>query len=316
MISPRILVPLLLTGALGLGACSSPSNADDLGSLTLNVGDQIAGTEKVLAAAGELADVPYDISWSAFTSGPPQIEALNAAQIDFAITGNTPPVLGGNTDTTVITAYSNPAEGDAILLRPDSDITSVAELAGRSVAVARGSSAHGHLILQLEKAGVLVEDVTINYLPPSDGKAAFESGQVDAWAVWDPYTALAELDGAVPLVTAAGVSNGFGFGVASDAALEDPLTSRALADFTARVERAYAWARENPSAWAQVYATETRVDVAAAELNNRSLRTQIPLDERVVSSQNDLIGAFHRAGILPTGFDFADKIDTRFEENR
>jgi len=28
-----------------------------------------------------------------FTSGPPQIEALNAGRIDFAITGNTPPGL-------------------------------------------------------------------------------------------------------------------------------------------------------------------------------------------------------------------------------
>lgn len=315
MISPRILVPLLLAGSLGLGACSSPSNADDLSSLTLNVGDQIAGTEKVLAAAGELDDLPYEISWSSFTSGPPQIEALNAAQIDVAITGNTPPVLGADTNTTVITAYANPAEGDAILIRPESDIGSVSDLSGRSVAVARGSSAHGHLILQLEKAGVSVDDVTINYLPPSDGKAAFEAGQVDAWAVWDPYTALAELDGAEPLVTAAGVANGFGFGVASDAALDDPLTSRALEDFTARVDRAYAWAQANQAEWAQTYAAETRVDVAAAELNNRSLRTRIPLDEQVVSSQNDLIGAFHRAGILPEPFDFADKIDTRFEEN-
>ena len=166
-------------------------------------------------------DLPYDITWSAFTSGPPQIEALNTDQIDFAVTGNTPPIAGGLTKTKVVSAYSNTAKGDAILIPQDSDISSVRDLKGKSVAVARGSSAHGHLVLQLEKAGVDVSDVNINFLQPADSKSACESGRVDAWAVWDPYTAIAEVSGAVPLITAEGVSNGYGFGVASDAALAD-----------------------------------------------------------------------------------------------
>ena len=30
------------------------------------------------------------------------------------------------------------------------------------------------------------------YLPPADARAAFESGNVDAWVVWDPYYAAAQ----------------------------------------------------------------------------------------------------------------------------
>ena len=30
------------------------------------------------------------------------------------------------------------------------------------------------------------------YLKPSDARAAFENGSVDAWAIWDPYLAAAE----------------------------------------------------------------------------------------------------------------------------
>ena len=96
-------------------------------------------------------DLPYDITWSAFTSGPPQIEALNAGQIDFAVTGNTPPIVGGLTKTKVVSAYSNEAKGDAILIPQDSDISSVQDLKGKSVAVARGSSAHGHLVFAARK---------------------------------------------------------------------------------------------------------------------------------------------------------------------
>src|SRR5699024_2745060 len=204
------------------------------GGITLQVGDQIAGTEKILSAAGELDDLPYDITWSTFTSGPPQIEALNAGQIDFAVTGNTPPIVGGLTKTKVVSAYSTEAKGDAILIPQDSDISSVQDLKGKSVAVARGSSAHGHLVLQLEKAGVNVSDVNINFLQPADSKSAFESARVYAWAVWDPYTAIAEVGGAVPLIAAEGVFNGYGFGVAGAGVIGDGSRGEAIGDVLAR----------------------------------------------------------------------------------
>lgn len=311
----KILKPLSVTAIAGLVSASlvacSPAGAQNI---TLQVGDQIAGTEKILTAAGELDDLPYDITWSTFTSGPPQIEALNAGQIDFAITGNTPPIVGGLTDTKVVSAYSNEAKGDAILIPEDSDITSVADLKGKSVAVARGSSAHGHLVLQLEKAGVDVEDLDINFLQPSDSKSAFESGQVDAWAVWDPYTAIAEVGGAVPLITAEGVSNGYGFGVASDKALADDARAEAIDDLLNRIDRAYHWTKENPEEWAKIFAEETGTGAEAAEINVRSSRLPIPLDQEVIDSQNDLIGAFERAEVLPESFDFADQVDVRFED--
>lgn len=311
----KILKPLSITAIAGLVATSlvacSPAGAQDI---TLQVGDQIAGTEKILTAAGELDDLPYDITWSTFTSGPPQIEALNAGQIDFAITGNTPPIVGGLTDTKVISAYSNEAKGDAILIPQGSDIKSVADLKGKSVAVARGSSAHGHLILQLEKAGVDPGDLDINFLQPSDSKSAFESGQVDAWAVWDPYTAIAEVGGAVPLITAEGVSNGYGFGVASDKALADDPRAEAIDDLLGRIDRAYQWTKDNPEEWAKIFAEETGTEKAAAEINTRSTRLPIALDQTVIDSQNDLIGAFERAGVLPESFDFADQVDVRFED--
>lgn len=311
----KILKPLSITAITGLVATSlvacSPAGAQDI---TLQVGDQIAGTEKILTAAGELDDLPYDITWSTFTSGPPQIEALNAGQIDFAITGNTPPIVGGLTDTKVISAYSNEAKGDAILIPQGSDIKSVADLKGKSVAVARGSSAHGHLILQLEKAGVDPGDLDINFLQPSDSKSAFESGQVDAWAVWDPYTAIAEVGGAVPLITAEGVSNGYGFGVASDKALADDPRAEAIDDLLGRIDRAYQWTKDNPEEWAKIFAEETGTEKAAAEINARSTRLPIALDQTVIDSQNDLIGAFERAGVLPESFDFADQVDVPFED--
>lgn len=316
-----IFATALIALGLGVTSCSSASSeaqpaADgsiDLSGVTLNVGDQIAGTEQVLEASGELDDLPYDIEWSSFTSGPPQIEALNAGQIDFAITGNTPPIIGGPTNTKVVAAYNNRALGDAILIAPDSIISSVADLKGKKIAVARGSSAHGHLILQLEKAGISLDEVELNLLQPSDAKAAFQNGQVDAWAVWDPYTSQAELEGAKVLTNAAGVSAGYGFGVASDEALADPAKEAALDDLLTRVSEAYVWASDNPDEWAQIYSDESGFDLEAAKLNTRSLRLQVPLDDEVNTYQNALIGSFVSAGLLED-FGFDSIVDRRFED--
>lgn len=132
--------------------------------------------------------------------------------------------------------------------------------------------------------------------------------------MWDPYTAIAEVGGAVPLITAEGVSNGYGFGVASDKALADDARAEAIDDLLNRIDRAYHWTKENPEEWAKIFAEETGTDAEAAEINVRSSRLPIPLDQEVIDSQNDLIGAFERAEVLPESFDFADQVDVRFED--
>lgn len=297
---------VLLT--IGLSACSPSAE-----QVTLHVGDQVAGTETMLLAAGELDSLPYEIVWSTFTSGPPQIEALNAGQIDFAVTGNTPPIMGGDTSTAVISSYAAAGYGEALLVRDDSDINEVADLAGRKVAVARGSSAHGHLLLQLEKAGLGFSDLDVSYLQPADSKAAFENGQVDAWAVWDPYAALAEVDGARVLSTSAEFGPSYGFGVTSHRTLAEDTKIAALQDLLERIDRAQVWAEQHPEEWAEIYAAETRTRPEAALIHTRSTRLPVPLDNTVVTSQNSLIGAFHRAGVLPEDSDFADRLDTRFQ---
>ncbi|AWB84918.1 ABC transporter substrate-binding protein [Corynebacterium liangguodongii] len=321
--STTILTAVVAALALGLGACSSaPGDGAasgtspqevDLSKVTLKVGDQVAGTEEILRAAGRLEDSPYTIEWSSFTSGPPQIEALNAGQIDFAITGNTPPVIGGPTKTKVVSAYGDNGVGEAILVPAGSPVASVADLKGKKIAVARGSSAHGHVLMQLKKEGLSTSDVELNFLQPADAKGAFENGQVDAWAVWDPFSSLAEIQGAKPVARATGVTGSYNFGVASDKALADRQKEAALADFLARVSEAYEWGSAHPEEWAQAYAQASGFDPQAAKLHTRSLRLPIALDDDVNGKQNELIDAFASDNLIKA-FDFSTIVDRRFEK--
>jgi hypothetical protein len=75
----------------------------------------------------------------------------------------------------------------------DSPIKSVADLKGRKLALNKGSNVHYLLVRLLEKAGVKYTDVELVFLPPAEGRRAFEKGAVDAWVIWEPYRAAAEL---------------------------------------------------------------------------------------------------------------------------
>lgn len=326
--APALLVPL----AALLAACGGASRADGAaggaggdvdgkGSLTLNVGDQKGGSEAILRAAGELDDLTYKIKWSTFTSGPPLLEAVNAGAVDIGGVGNTPPVFAAaaKSKIKVVAGAHSRAEGDALLVPKDSPLTRTTQLKGASIAVAQGSSAHYQLLAQLRKAGLTPKDVTLNYLQPADALAAFTRGKVDAWAIWDPYTSQAlDQAGARVLATGQGVVNGLSFQVAAPAALGDAKKAAALKDYVERLRRAQDWVYAHPDAWAKVWARETgmprKVALDAVE-RTRGTAVQVALDKAAVASEQRIVDAFARAGLIPRSFDFGEFVDPRFNRD-
>ncbi|MFC8125574.1 ABC transporter substrate-binding protein [Streptomyces sp. NPDC057302] len=323
--APALLVPL----ALLLAACSGSSSAntssagsgggtDGKGSLTLNVGDQKGGSEAVLRAAGELDDLKYKIRWSTFTSGPPLLEAVNAKAVDIGAVGNTPPVFaaGANSKISVVAATHGTASGEAILVPDDSPLKKPQDLKGKSVAVAQGSSAHYQLIASLKKAGLGLEDVKVKYLQPADALAAFTSGKVDAWSVWDPYTSqvLEGKQGRV-LTDGDGLVNGLNFQVAAPDALQDKKKAAAVDDYLRRLRKAQAWVYDHPEAWAKVWAKDTglpyEVALAAVKRSNGT-RVPVAVDKNVVTSEQEIADTFTDQKLIPRRIDFGDFVDTRF----
>ncbi|MEV0372846.1 ABC transporter substrate-binding protein [Streptomyces sp. NPDC050636] len=323
--APALLLPL----ALLLAACGGASRADGStggtgsgtdgkGSLTLNVGDQKGGSEALLRAAGELDDLPYKIKWSTFTSGPPLLEAVNAGAVDVGAVGNTPPVFAAaaNSRIKVIAATHSRSDGEAILVKKDSPLKRPAELKGKSIAVAQGSSANYQLVASLKQAGLSPKDVKLNYLQPADALAAFTRGKVDAWAVWDPYTsqALDQADARV-LTTGQGVVNGLSFQVAAPAALDDKKKASALKDYTTRLARAQNWVFKHPDVWAKAWAKETGLpEKVALDAVKRTRGTAVPVavDKAAIASEQQIVKTFAALKLIPRSFDFGSFVDPRF----
>lgn len=323
-----VLLPL----ALLLSACSGSSAADDSsggaggsvdgkGSLTLNVGDQKGGSEAVLRAAGELDDLPYRIKWSTFTSGPPLLEAVNAKAVDVGSVGNTPPVFaaGSGSKITIVAATHGDSAGEAILVPKASPLRTPADLKGKSVAVAQGSSAHYQLIASLRKAGLGPEDIKISLLQPADALAAFTSGRVEAWAVWDPYTSQVLRGGKSRVLTDGnGLVNGLGFQVAAPSALADKQKAAAIGDLIERLRRAQDWVFKHPEEWAKVWAKDTGLPYEVAlDAVKRSYGTRVPVavDAAAIASEQQIADTFAELKLIPRRFDFADYVDDRFNKD-
>ena len=320
LVPAALLLPLalLLTACGGNSAAETSTGTDGKGSLTLNVGDQKGGSEAVLRAAGELKNLDYKIKWSTFTSGPPLLEAVNAKAVDIGGVGNTPPVFaaGAGSKIKVVAAWHGTSEGDAILVPKDSKLAQPQQLKGKSIAVAQGSSAHFQLVASLKAAGLSIGDVKVKYLQPADALAAFTSGKVDAWAVWDPYTSqiLQAKQGRV-LTTGQGVTNGLTFQVAAPGALADKKKSAAIKDYLDRLRRAQTWVFSHQEEWAKVWSKDTGLpyEVALASVKRtNSTRVSVAVDKPLIASEQQIADTFTQLKLIPRKVDFADFVDTRY----
>jgi sulfonate transport system substrate-binding protein len=165
-----------------------------------------------------LADKGIAVSWSEFTSGPPLLEALGAAALDFGATGDVPPLFaqaaGGH--LYYVGTYRGSPAGSAIVVRNDSAIKTVEDLKGKKVAFKRGSSAHNVTVKILRKAGLGIADVEAIDLSPPDAAAAFKNGSIDAWSIWDPYLAIVEADPETRILsTAEGIVDSYSYFLAN-----------------------------------------------------------------------------------------------------
>jgi sulfonate transport system substrate-binding protein len=272
---------------------------------TVRIGFQKYGKLVLLKSKGTLEPrlkaLGYNVTWTEFPSGPPLLEAVNVGAIDFGNTGETPPVFAQAAGAPIrYVAYEPPApKGEAIFVAKDSPLKSVADLRGKKVAVAKGSNAHYLLVKALENAGVKYEDITPVFLAPADGRAAFASGAVDAWSVWDPYQAAAEasLD-ARTLADGTGLVPNTQFYLASQKFLDgEPKVLDALLDGLREVDQ---WAKTDIHAVAEQLSPSVGLPAAVLEIALKRQSYGIkPIDPQVLTDQQKIADTLYQLKLIP-----------------
>jgi sulfonate transport system substrate-binding protein len=248
------------------------------------------------------------IKWVEFPFGPPMLEALGAGAIDYGFTGDAPPIFAqaAHGRLTYVAAIPANAYGQGVVAPRHSAIERVADLKGKRIGVAKGSSAHNLLVSTLESANLAFDDVTPVYLAPADAAAAFTRGAIDAWSIWDPYLAIAELNAGARQLE-----------IDADAAAQSSFFL-ANADFVARypalvddindeIAKAAAWAATHRDEVAALYAAASGVPLAAQRKSvDRAEFALVSLDDAIIAEQQRVADRFLRLGLIPARLDIRD----------
>lgn len=299
----------LALGALTLGTAAIPANAEDK---VIRIGYQKYGNVILLKAKGtlepKLAEIGYKVTWAEFPFGPPLLEAINAGAIDFGHTGEAPPVFAQAAGSSIVyVAHEPPAPGgEAILVPKDSPIKSVEELKGKKVAYAKGSNSNYFAVKALEKAGIKYGEFEPVHLAPADARAAFESGKVDAWSIWDPFYASAEASGnARVLVDGTGIVSNHQFYLASKSFTEG--NAKAIEVLLAELNKVNDWVKGDPAAAAAQLAPPIGIPapILEAALKRQAFGVK-PLDDTVVAEQQKIGDLFHSLGLIPKAIKVSD----------
>jgi len=302
---------LMLTGALSL---SATLHAAEPGPDQLRIGYQKGSVSMVLAKSHELLEKEYPqtkFQWIEFPAGPQMLEALNIGSIDLGSTGDIPPIFAQAAGADLVYVGSEPAKpkAEVILVPENSPLKTVADLKGHKIAFQKGSSSHNLVLRALQKAGLKFTDVQAAYLTPADARAAFQQGNVDAWAIWDPYYSAALLNGGVRVLTDGSELNQTGsFYLASRPYAEKngPFLQHVLKTFS----DADALTRSQREASVALLAKTMGLpeNVIATYFDHRPPTVITPVSAETAAKQQQTADLFYENHLVPTKVDIRTRI--------
>ena len=259
----------------------------------------------------KLAPLGFGVKWVEFPAGPQLLEGLNIGAVDVGYVGEAPPIFAQAAGAQFVYVGFDPASprAEAILVTKDSPIRSVADLKGKKVALNKGSNVHYLLVKQLEKNGLKLSDIQPVYLAPADGRAAFESKNVDAWAIWDPFLAAAQKATGARLLadgTPDVASNYQYYLAARDFATRNPKVIEAL--FEDSVTRGI-WLKKNLRQAAELIAPlqGLPVDVVELALQRNEFNVK-PITPAIAADQQKIADTFFDLKLIPKAIKVGDAV--------
>lgn len=236
--------------------------------------------EKALAAQGAR------VEWAGpFAASAPATEAMNAGSIDITVGSSTSSITSFAAGVPmVIFGYQKmSAAAEGILVKQDSPIKTIKDLAGHSVACNRGGTGEYLLVRAMGRAGMDPASVKRVYLSPSDGGPAFAQGHVDAWATWDPFLAIAVRSYQARILAdgaAIGSDNAITLLASRNFASTKPALLKLVFD---TLESDNLWAQQHPTEAGVIWAQAMSVPTDLAEIigRNNAVPTQAVSDKDI-----------------------------------
>lgn len=291
---------------------------------TFIVGQQESGIVSLSADTNAFKGAPYHVKFAYFSYGPPEVAAASAGKIDLADLGDVPPITGAgqNLNFKLVAAEVPPSYkqvGDFIIVPKGSPIKSISQLKGKSIGVPFGSSANGYALNAIEAAGLTPKEVKLVNLTPAAAQTAFQSGSVQAIALWNPQITVDVQAGAKVI--------GYGrppqdpdveFYLANtkDLTTTDKTRRADLVNLLERLGAAYQWGDAHQSAWEQGLEHETGINAATAKIVvPNGLEEVRPITPQIIKNVQILANTFYKAKQISKAVKISDFVDNILPAN-
>jgi len=312
-----LFASLVLLVGMFLTACGTneAENLEKTADQKIRIGYQKNGPLIILKNLGtlekRLEPLGYTVQWHEFQAGPALLEALNAGSIDFGRTGDSPPIFAqasGSSLTYIAVGFSK-YHGSGILVKNDSPIQKLEDLKGKTIGFAKGSSSHFLLVKALERANLKYEDITPAFLSPGDARVAFEQGDIDAWVVWDPFTADTEVaTGARLLVNGEGLTSDRDYFLSSEEFSSKH--SDILKVVVEEIQNSADWANDHPEELTTMLSDILGIEKASMKLavERRVYGVEKEMTEDIITEQQAIADTFFELGIIPTKVNVKERV--------
>lgn len=285
-----------------LSGCSKQQAEE---TVTLNIGYQKYGMLPIVKERGVLETAlkkqGVTVKWVEFPAGPQLLEGLNVGSVVFGEAGEAPPIFAQAANSNLVYVANQPAapKAEALIVQKNSKIQSVADLKGKRVVLNKGSNVHYLLLKVLEANGLKLNDIDVVYLPPSDARAAFEKGAVDAWVIWDPFLSAAEHQiGARVIADGEKLVNNYQFYLADRKFAEThPQVIQAVVN---ELNLSTQWVKSHQDDAAKLLEKPTGLDFTI--LKNSIARMGFgvtPLSPKIIQHQQQVADAFYEQKLIP-----------------
>lgn len=321
-----LCVVLTLTMALSICACGNSKDSGSGETTKVTLGTTSWPTNMFFYLAeekGYFEENGVDMTIQDFSSTTESTNAFIGGQLDFCTFASSetisPYAQGGEFSIVLETDKSNGSEG----LVATSDIKSVADLAGKTVATQLYSVDHMFLLTLLDENGMSEDDIKIVDMSIQESGNAFIAGQCDAACIWDPYFSQAKEAGGTELFSSADAPDLITdvLGASKSLCRENP---EAVTGVVKSFFQAVEYWRENPDE-ANEFMGE-KLGVTAEEFAAQMEGLLIPTEEEVIRAfteaedysywgytQNTVRDFMYELGVLDNNeFDCGDMIDASF----
>lgn len=327
-----LIITLMAVGFTGCGSTAGSSTENTSNSASSANSDKVVlrygatgwkTNELLLKAAGLDNFDGYNVEYSVFQGGNLCMEALAADQIDFTGSSEIPPIYAslsenkGNFKIVLINS-SSPQNQELVALK-SSGIKKVSDLRGKKVGYVKSTTAQYFLSQMLKAANLKWDDIKPVEITTADGVTALIGGKIDAFASYGNSINAAKNNGAITIESAVNILSGnFPFEI-SNKTLSDDAKTEAIADYLARVQKAYIWAEKNIEEWAKIQAEPTgstykeSLDLLQKTYKDRGyLNKFIGVDEKVIASEQRVGDSFYELKLLEKKIDASALYDNTF----